>query len=270
MPVLRARDPSGRRSATVHRERTGAVSVITLDDPGSANALTPNTIGALLGALADERADGTRCVVLTGRGSAFCAGGDASMLSTWQDWEPLERANYLESGPHALGSALRDGGFATVAAVNGAAYGAGMDIALACDVRIASRQARFCQAYVNVGVIPGDGGAWLLPRMIGHGRALELLLTGAEVDADEALEWGIVTHLSEPDRLLDDAMELAQTLASRPPTAQRMTRDLVFAAVTQSWPEHLEAIRLLMAAVGGSREHREAFASVTAARRRSR
>jgi enoyl-CoA hydratase/carnithine racemase len=252
---------------SVHRQKTDDISVITLDDPASANALTPGTVDALLRVLATERADGTRCVVLTGTGSAFCAGGDTGTLASWQDWEPLERARYLESGPHALGRSLREGRFATVAAVNGAAYGAGMDIALSCDVRTASRHARFCQAYVNVGVIPGDGGAWLLPRMIGHGRALELLLTGREVDADEALAWGIVTHLSEPEHLLEDAIAVARTLASRPPTAQRVTRDLVYAGASQSWPEHLEAIALWMAAVGGSREHRDALASATAARR---
>jgi enoyl-CoA hydratase/carnithine racemase len=253
---------------TVHRQRTGDISVITLDEPTTSNALTPETVEGLLDALATAAGDGTRCVVLTGTGNAFCAGGDTRMLSSWHDWEPLERKRYLENGPHACGHALRDGGFATVAAVNGAAYGAGMDIALSCDVRVASPLARFCQAYVNVGVIPGDGGAWLLPRMIGHGRALELLLTGREVDAEEALVLGIVTHLVEPERLLEEAAALAERLASRPATAQRLTRELVYAGASQSWAEHLEAIGLWMAVVGGSREHRDALASLAPAQER--
>jgi enoyl-CoA hydratase/carnithine racemase len=252
---------------SVTRERRGEISVVTLDDPRTANALTAETVDRLLEELAGAAEDGTRCVVLTGSGTAFCAGGDAGLLSRWHEWEPLERKRYLERGPHAVGKALREGGFASVAAVNGAAYGAGMDIALSCDVRVASPGARFCEAYVRVGVIPGDGGAWLLPRVIGLGRALELLLTGREIDAEQALAWGVVTHLAEAEALLETALEVAGRLASVPPTAQRLTRELVWGAAAESWPEHLETIGSLMAIVGGSAEHRDALQRVMSSRR---
>jgi enoyl-CoA hydratase/carnithine racemase len=251
---------------SVTRERRGDISVVTLDDPSTANALTAATVERLLEELAGAAQDGTRCVVLTGSGTAFCAGGDVGVLSSWHDWEPLERKRYLEDGPHAVGRALREGGFATVAAVNGAAYGAGMDIALSCDVRVAGPSARFCEAYVKVGVIPGDGGAWLLPRVVGQGRALELLLTGREVDAEQALAWGIVTHLAGPHDLFETALELAGQLASVPPTAQRLTRELVYGAAAQSWPEHLEAIGSWMAIMGGSSEHQDALRTVMGSR----
>jgi enoyl-CoA hydratase/carnithine racemase len=252
---------------SVARERHGDVSVVTIDDPRRANALTAETVDGLLEALAAAAQDGTRCVVLTGSGTAFCAGGDAAMLSSWHEWEPLERKRYLEHGPHAVGRALRDGGFATLAAVNGAAYGAGMDIALSCDVRVAAPSARFCEAYVKIGVIPGDGGAWLLPRIIGHARALELLLTGREIDADQALAWGVVTHLADGEALLETALVLARELASVPLTAQRLTRELVYGAATESWSEHLETIGSWMAILAGSAEHRDALRAALDARR---
>lgn len=252
---------------SVTRERRDEISVVTLDDPGTANALTPETVDRLLEELRGAAGDGTRCVVLTGSGTAFCAGGDVRALSSWHEWEPLERKRYLERGPHAVGKALREGGFATVAAVNGAAYGAGMDIALSCDIRVAGPSARFCEAYVKVGVIPGDGGAWLLPRIIGHGRALELLLTGREIDAEDALAWGVVTHLAAPGELIETSLELAGRLAAVPPTAQRLTRELVYQAAAEPWAEHLETIGSWMAILGGSSEQRDALRSVVSSRR---
>jgi enoyl-CoA hydratase/carnithine racemase len=245
------------------------VVVVTLDDPATANALTPETIDGLLAALESASTEGARCVVLTGAEGAFCSGGDLGTLRGWHDWDPPERKRYLETRPHEVGRALREGGFATVAAVNGTAYGAGMDIALSCDVRVAGRAARFCQAYVNVGLVPGDGGAWLLPRIIGQGRALDLLLTGRPVGAEEALEWGIVTRVVDDDDLLESALRIAERLASRPALAQRFTRELVYAGATQSWADHLDAVSTLMAMVGGSAAHVKALAAVRSDRRGS-
>jgi enoyl-CoA hydratase/carnithine racemase len=247
---------------TVRVDFREAVAVVTINDLDTANALTAETVDGLLGAFETVRAEQARCVVLTGSGRAFCSGGDLDTLKRWQEWEPPERKRYLETRPHEVGRALREGGLATVAAVNGAAYGAGMDLALSCDVRVATPSARFCQAYVNVGLVPGDGGAWLLPRVVGYGRALELLLTGRPVEAPETLDWGIVTHLVDPTELLDTALEIGDRLASRPAGAQQLTRELVFAGATQSWDEHLAAVSNLMAVVGGSSEHVAALASL--------
>lgn len=243
------------------------VATLRIDDPAHANALTAETVRGLLDGLEQAHAAGARCVILTGSGRFFCAGGDLRVLRVWSDWEPLQRREYLETGPHAVGRALRESGMASVAAVNGAASGAGMDLALSCDVRVAATDARFCEAYVNVGVVPGDGGAWLLPRLIGMGRAMELLLTGRELDASEALAWGVVTALVDPGDLLGRACEVAARLASRPPLARRLTRDLVLAAQGQTWEEHLEHVALLMASVAGGDEHRQTLDAIAGGRR---
>ncbi len=251
----------------VRRDVTGDVAVVTIDEPDTANALTASTLKGLTRELEASADEEIGAVVLTGTGEAFCSGGDVETLGTWHEWESLERQQYLETGPHALSRLLLESKFATVAAVNGAAYGAGMDVALLCDVRIAAASARFCAAYVNVGVIPGDGGAWLLPRMIGHGRAMDLLLSGRVLEAQEALSWGVVTEVCERDELLGRAMKLAERLASRPPTARHTIRQLVFTGAAQSWNEHLETVAAQMALFGDSREHREALEKLWARKR---
>jgi enoyl-CoA hydratase/carnithine racemase len=251
-------------SSTVTLEMEASVATLRIDDVSRANALAEDTARGLIAGFERAAADGGQCVILTGSGRFFCAGGDLNVIREWSDWEPLERREYLERGPHAIGRALRASGMASVAAVNGAASGAGMDLALLCDVRVASPEARFCEAYINIGVVPGDGGAWLLPRMIGLGRAMDLLLSGRTLPAQEALDWGIVTELVEGEQLLPRAREIAERLASRPPVARRLTREIVLEAGGQTWEEHLHHISLLMASVAGSAEHREALKPVLA------
>ncbi len=251
----------------VSRDVTGAVAVVTIDEPDKGNSLTEATLEGLHRELEASAAEGLEAIVLTGSGSIFCSGGDMAALTSWHEWESHERRAYLEAGPHELGRMMFESSFATVAAVNGAAYGAGMDVALLCDVRLASSAARFSPAYVNVGLVPGDGGAWLLPRIAGQGRALELLLSGRVLGAAEALEWGVVTEVCEADALVGRAIEVAEHLASRPTTARHLIRKLVFAGASQSWPEHLEAVAGEMAVLGGTEEHREAISKVWARKR---
>jgi enoyl-CoA hydratase/carnithine racemase len=245
------------------------VAVVTIDEPEKGNSLTEATLEGLHRELEASGSEGLQAVVITGSGSIFCSGGDMAALTSWHEWEPQERREYLEAGPHELGRVMFESSFATIAAVNGAAFGAGMDVALLCDVRLASSAARFSPAYVNVGLVPGDGGAWLLPRIVGQGRALELLLSGRVLEAPEALEWGVVTEVCQPDALVSRAVEVAGRLASRPPTARHLIRKLVFAGASQSWPEHLEAVAHEMAIRGGSDEHREAISKVWARKRSS-
>lgn len=251
-------------SSTVTLEADGSVATLRIDDPAHANALTAETSHGLIAGFEEAAAAGARCVVLTGSDRFFCAGGDLTVLREWTDWEPLARRRYLQEGPHAIARALRDSGLASVAAVNGAASGAGMDLALLCDIRIAAPEATFCEAYVNVGVVPGDGGAWLLPRVVGLGRAMDLLLTGRTLLVDQALDWGVVTEVVEDDGLLARARKIGERLASRPPSARRLTRELALEAGGQTWEEHLHHASLVMASVAGSDEHREALGSVLA------
>ncbi len=115
----------------------------------------------------------------------------------------------------------------TIAAVNGAAVGAGCDLVCMCDIRIASERARFAESFVRLGIIPGDGGAWLLPRAIGMSRAAEMTFTGDMIDAETAAAWGLVSKVVAPDQLLDEARALAERIAANPPAAVRMSKRLL-------------------------------------------
>jgi enoyl-CoA hydratase/carnithine racemase len=209
------------------------VATITLNRPEARNAVTFDMDDELQRVLrdADARRD-VRAIVVTGAGRAFCAGDDVT--AAWGD--PRMDAVMRElAGPNPpltpivevmLGLATP-----TVAAVNGAAIGSGMDIALLCDVRLASTEARFAQAFVRMGLVADVSGLWLLPRLVGHARAAELLLTGDAVDADGALAMGLVTRVVPPPELLPAAHALATRIAANPPLATAAVKAGLRAAV---------------------------------------
>src|SRR5690606_13258657 len=145
-----------------------------------------------------------------------------------------------------------------IAAVNGPAVGAGCDLACMCDIRIASQTARFAESFVRVGLVPGDGGAWLLPRVIGWPRATELALTGRMIDAAAALDWGLVTKVVEPDELMPAARALADEIAANPPRAVRLTKRLLREAQDASLGTVLNLSAALQAVVHETRDHEEA------------
>ncbi|MGW4203461.1 enoyl-CoA hydratase/isomerase family protein [Streptomyces sp. NPDC004726] len=195
------------------------VGLITLNRPDRHNAFTFDMIDAWADALTDAaRDDRVRAVVLTAAGRSFCSGVDLDELNG-VDRTPLARRRMLTDRVHKVAYAVDALDKPLLAAVNGAAVGAGMDMALMCDIRFAGRSARFSEGYVKVGLIPGDGGCHYLPRIVGTARALELLWTGDFVDADEALRLGIVSRVYEDDELLDQTLAFARRLASGPPVA---------------------------------------------------
>jgi enoyl-CoA hydratase/carnithine racemase len=205
----------------------GGIATITLDRPARKNAFTLETIDAWVAALqraADD--DAVRVVVLAATGDVFCAGIDLAAFANVEA-TPLARKEVLSKRIHRVALALDDLDKPTIAAVNGAAVGAGMDMALLCDMRIASRSARFSEAYIKVGLVPGDGGSWLLPRLVGPGKAMELLLTGAWVDSAEAERLGIVNSVVEDDELPKAVEALAERIAGAPPVQVAMIRRLV-------------------------------------------
>lgn len=245
---------------TVRTEFHDRIAVLTLDD-GRANALT----GPLCSLLVEEIARaGTNAdaLVLTGAGRMFSAGGDLDLLAEWHTWEPTERRDLITGGPQAVTRALLDAPIPTVAAVNGTAVGAGLDLSLVCDLRLAAVSATFGQAYVHVGVIPGDGGAWLLPRHIGMGAALDLLLTGRLVDAEEARTLGLVSRVCAADALLPDAMQLARSLAARPHQVVATIRRLVYDAAAEPFEPHLRRAADQMGVLGGTTPHRRAVETI--------
>jgi enoyl-CoA hydratase/carnithine racemase len=191
------------------------VATVTIARPERRNALDGATAGELAEALqaAGEKA---RVVIVTGQGDAFCAGGDLDELERWSTKSPEEISSTLYGTFQQMIRSVRASDAVFIAAVNGPAVGAGMDLALACDLRVAAADARFGQVWVRLGVIPGTGGAYLTPALVGPTRAAELLLTGDLVGADDALAMGFINSVVPPDQLLQSANELAARILRHP------------------------------------------------------
>jgi enoyl-CoA hydratase len=201
------------------------IGLITLNRPKALNALN-SALLTELGQLLDEIAvnEEIKAVVITGSGDkAFAAGAD---ISEMQPMTAMEGRAFSANGMNAI-SKLESLPQPTIAAVNGYALGGGCEVALACDIRIASTKAKFGQPEVNLGVTPGFGATQRLPRLIGAGLAKELLLTGDTIDAKRAYQIGLVNHVVEPEELLDKAFEMAQRIASKGQLAVRMTKQAV-------------------------------------------
>ncbi|MEQ3549534.1 enoyl-CoA hydratase-related protein [Pseudonocardia nematodicida] len=202
------------------------IGTILLNRPDRRNAFTLAMLDDWAAALRSARTDpDVRVVLVTGAGGAFCAGVDlddfAEVTST------LGRQQVLTDRVHRVAAAAVELEKPLIAAVDGVAVGAGMDMALACDIRLVSHRARFSEGYVRVGLVPGDGGAHLLPRIVGQARALELLWTGRWVDAAEAVEIGIALSAHPPEELAEQSLELCRRLAAGPPVALRAIKRLV-------------------------------------------
>ena len=207
-------------SQPVRVDRDGAVVVLTVDHP-PANAISRAVVQGLRDAVAGAVADGgIRALVITGAGTRFfAAGADVS--------EFPEAGGAVAVGGQQLTLEIERAPLATIAAVNGMAFGGGCEIALACDVRIAARTARLGQPEINLGIIPGWGGTQRLVRVVGQGRAMPLLLSGDPVDAQTALEIGLVSQVVESDDLIHTALALAEKLATKAPLALAATKRAV-------------------------------------------
>ena len=202
-------------------DREGAVARITLNRPDKLNALTQVMSDELVDAFGAAREDTeVRAVLLTGAGRGFCAGQDLSEFrGNLDQGEPPNIREHLEHAYHKLIPVMVEIPKPVVCAVNGVAAGAGVSLAVACDVRIASEAARFTQAFVKIGLVPDSGGTWLLPRAIGLAKALELSISGDMVDADEALRIGLVSRVVAADALEKESLDYAAGLAALPTAA---------------------------------------------------
>lgn len=200
---------------TIKIERSGDIAILTIDRPERRNALDSAAARDVAAAVAEASLD-ARVIILTGAGRAFCAGGDLDELERWSRMSPEQVGSVLYESFQAMIRSVRASDSVVIAAVNGAAVGAGMDLALACDLRVASSEARFGQVWVRLGVIPGTGGAWLTQALAGPTRAAELLLTGELVTAPDALAAGLVNEVVEPDALLESARALAGRILAHP------------------------------------------------------
>lgn len=237
-------------------ERDDAIVTLTLNKPETRNPTTdPDILAALNEALARVAADtGIGCVILTGAGKAFSAGGNLKHMRDREGGFGGNAADVAEKyrqGIQRTTQALYNLEVPTIAAVNGPAYGAGCDMACACDIRIAAADAVFAENFVKIGLISGDGGSWLLPRAVGLARACEMSFTGDPVDATTALAWGLVSRVVPGDQLLAVARDLAGRIAANPPRQLRMTKRLL----REGQGTRLDSLLELAAALQGACHH---------------
>ena len=244
--------------ATLHYEVADAIATITLDNPTRKNAFTLDMIDDWADAVrAAAEDDAVRVVILTGAGDAFCSGIDLSVLQAVED-VPLARKRMLTHGVHKVARAVEALDKPLIAAVNGVAVGAGLDMALMCDMRFMGRSARLSEGYIKVGLVPGDGGAWFLPRLVGPAKALELLLTGDFVDADEALRIGMVNRVYDDAELLLQVRAFAAQLAAMSPVAVAVIKRTVQQSASIDLRTSLDLISSHMAVVQSTDDYREA------------
>ncbi|NDJ36388.1 MAG: 2-(1,2-epoxy-1,2-dihydrophenyl)acetyl-CoA isomerase [Chloroflexi bacterium] len=206
---------------TILQEADGGILTITLNRPDKLNALTDEMLHALKDALKQaKRDDSVRAIVLTGAGRGFCPGQDlGSAHERGADSGDFGYGDHLRETYNPIILGMRTMPKPVISAINGVAAGAGMSLALAPDYRIAAESATFLQAFVKVGLIPDSGSTWLLPRLIGEARAMEMMLTGRRIDAATALEWGLVNEVVPDDELMDRVQTLAKQFAEGPTKA---------------------------------------------------
>jgi 2-(1,2-epoxy-1,2-dihydrophenyl)acetyl-CoA isomerase len=232
---------------TLRFESDGTVGTLTLARPDALNAMSPEMIAELttVAAWLADRAP-LRALVVTGEGAAFSAGGDVNSFREGLERDDVDLPSMVRRGADMLHQAIVDFRripYPVIAAVNGAAAGAGFSLALMCDVRIAADSAFFAVAYGRIGAAPDGGMTYFLPRVIGPGRALELLLEDPNLSAAEALERGLVTRVVPAEALMDAAHALAAELGSKAPHYVRMCKGLVAASLDNSLADHLQAER---------------------------
>ena len=245
-------------------EQDGHVVLLTLNRPDLRNPVSePDIIEGLIEACDRMSKDfSVRAAILTGAGSAFSTGGNLKAMAAPggnADAEPWANRRWYVDGIQRLPRAFERLEVPVIAAVNGAAVGAGCDVACMCDIRIAGRSASFAESFVKVGLIPGDGGAWLLPRAIGQSRAREMAFTGDALSADEALACGLVSRVVDDADLIATARALAERIAANPPHAVRMTKRLMTVAQNNTLDTVLDLSAAMQPLVHATKDHREAL-----------
>jgi Enoyl-CoA hydratase/carnithine racemase len=244
-------------------EQEGPILIIRLNRPDQRNTLSnPDLVDQFVRLCASVNANrDVRAIILTGVGSAFSAGGDIKKMrdrTGASAGAPHEIRDNYRCGIQRIPLAIQDLEVPLIAAVNGPAIGAGLDLACMCDIRLAADTSTFAESFVRLGLVPGDGGAWLLPRIIGLPRATLLSLTGETIDAATALEWGLVTQVVPGDQLMVAAMDLAARIAANPAHALRMTKHLLKEAQQMSLASTLELSASLQSLAHQTEDHAEA------------
>ncbi|WP_334129074.1 crotonase/enoyl-CoA hydratase family protein [Sneathiella sp.] len=247
-------------------EQNEGIVTLTINRPEERNALAGDEFFAAFIEAADRinQDNSVRCVILTGSGKAFSAGGNVKHMRDKEGLfagRPAEIRNSYRFGIQKIPYSFYNLEVPTIAAVNGPAIGAGCDLACMCDIRIAGKSALFAESFVKLGIIPGDGGAYFLPRVIGRSRAAELTFTGDMINADKALEWGLVSEVVEDAKLMDTARDLARRIAANPPHALRMAKKLMREGEHGRLETVLEMSAALQAISHHTKDHDEAIAA---------
>lgn len=253
-------------------ERRGRIAILTMAKPESMNAIGTHQdcddIVNVISALGEDR--GVSAIILTGSGKAFSAGGDLKAMQARTgigvlDQPDSTRSNYRRGVQRVIRS-LMDCEIPMIAAVNGHAIGLGCDLACTCDIRIAAESAKFACSFIKVGIVPGDGGAWLLQRVLGYPRAAELFLTGDRFDAATAKEFGLVSEVVPDDALLDRAIAIAERIVCNPPRALRLTKRLLREAQQSRLSDILELSAAYQAIAHETADNKEAIDAFVAKR----
>lgn len=243
-------------------QRDGAILIITMSQPETRNALTGNTAVEEFVQICDDiRKDASvKVVILTADGPVFSSGGNVKDMKRFFDdalTPDLIREEYRQ-GIQRIPRALYNLDVPVICAVNGPAIGAGLDLTCMCDIRIASEHATFAESFVRVGIVPGDGGAWLLPRTVGRAKAAEMAFTGEALTAQQALACGLVSRVVPHDQLLTEARALAAKIAANPGAVMRMTKRLLREGEHSSLESLLELSAGYQAIAHKTADHREA------------
>jgi 2-(1,2-epoxy-1,2-dihydrophenyl)acetyl-CoA isomerase len=243
-------------------DKSNKIATITLNRPDKLNTFHDGMLADWATALRECQADaGVNVVVLTGAGRVFCAGGDISQMGQSQRNPAWEMGEYLRHNVHPVARAVDALQKPYLCALNGVATGAGLDMALMTDIRYAARSARFAETYVKVGLVPGDGGAFLLPRLVGLTKALEMLWSGDFMSAEEAERIGLISKVFDDDHLMEETYAFAERLANGPSVAIRLMKRAVYQFLHTDFLSSLEAVTGPMGVAASTEDHREAAAA---------
>lgn len=241
---------------------TDRIATITFNNPEKLNAFTREMLEAYVARLEECRTrEDVWAIIITGAGRGFCSGGDTRRMGADAPPTPAEIKSSLWDLIQHISLKLAEIDKPVIAAVNGVAVGAGMDMALHADLRIAAESAKFAETYVRVGLVPGNGGAWFLPRIIGIPRALEMLWSADFVDAEKALDIGLVNKVVPDDKLMEETRAYVEKLVNSSPISVRLIKRTMYAGLNMDLRSALDMVSSNMILARSSEDHKEAISS---------